>query len=205
MRVADVMTRAVVTAEPRTTFKEAVDLMVAHSVSALPVVDDLGRVIGIVSEADLMPKAAYPGAPRAWKAGARTVGDVMTTRPLCVHPGDTVPKAARMLVQGRYKRAPVVDENGFLLGVVSRVDLLGAFARPDAVLLDEVEAALADPTVTPEGHGVAAHVADGIVTLAGAVDTEADRRVVAAAVWHVPGVVDVVDRMDVARPTVRLP
>lgn len=216
MKVSDVMSRDVVSATPATTYKEAVDLMLGHDVGSLPVVDDLDRVIGIVSEADLVPKAGYSAARRrpllalldvvdgddaTWrKARARTVADVMTPRPTTVHPGDDVAFAARTLVRGRRKRVPVVDETGVLVGVVSRQDLLGAFTRPDAVIDDDVRVALGDPTRAPEGNHVVARVRDGVVTLTGTVASEVDRRVVARAVWHVPGVVDVVDEVTVPAP-----
>ncbi|HWL35582.1 MAG TPA: CBS domain-containing protein [Frankiaceae bacterium] len=213
MKVRDVMSRGVVSATPATTFKEAVDLMVAHDVGALPVLDDLGRVIGIVSEADLLAKAGYAGPPRrallalvdfvdgddaSWrKAHARTVGDVMTTRPHTLRPDQDIAVAARMLVRAGHKRAPVVDDTGLLVGVVTRQDLLGAYARPDETIAADVTSALADPTRTPEGNTARARVRDGVVTLTGSVTDELDRRVVASVTWRVPGVVDVVDELTV--------
>lgn len=213
MKIRDVMSRDVVSATPATTFKEAVDLMVAHDVGALPVLDELGRVIGIVSEADLLAKAGYSGAPRrallafidvvdgddaSWrKARARTVGDAMTTRPHTLHPEQDVGLAARMLVRSGHKRAPVVDDTGLLVGVVTRQDLLGAYTRPDEAIADEISVVLADPTRTPEGNGARAQVTDGVVTLSGSVTDELDRRVVTRVAWGVPGIVDVVDELTV--------
>ncbi len=196
MKVSDVMTRDVVSARPATSYKEAVDLLVGHDVSALPVLDDLGRVIGIVSEADFVPIAARR------KAHARNVGDVMTTRPVVLHPEQDVSVAARTLVGSRHKSAPVVDATDSLVGIVSRQDLLGAYVRPDDVIAADVAAALADPTRTPEGNAVAARVVDGVVTLSGRVVDDDDRRVVAAAAWRAPGVIDVVDEVTVS-PTAR--
>lgn len=200
MNVSEIMTRDVVTAMAGMTFKDATDAMVAHDVSALPVLDDLGRVIGIVSEADLVRRAATPG-----KHGPRTVGDVMTTRPVTVGAAEPVANAARLLHAGRLKHLPVVDDVGVLVGVVSRHDVLGVFLRPDAAIADEIDAALADPMRTPEGHRVRASVGDGVVRLTGDVETEDDRRVVAAAVWRVPGVVDVVDEVVAFGPAIRMP
>lgn len=191
MNVSDVMARDVLSVTVATPFKEAVDLLVSRGVSALPVVDDLGRVIGIVSEADLVPKVAERRRARS----VRTCGDVMTTRVVTVRPGDTVPQAASLLLDARVQRAPVVDDLGLLVGIVSRRDLLGAFVRPDEVIGADVAAALGDPMRTPEGNGVRATVRDGVVTLRGSVDTEADRRVVTGAAFRVPGVVDVVDEL----------
>ena len=200
MNVSEIMTRDVVTATPATTFKGAADAMVASEVSALPVVDDLGRVIGIVSEADLVRRAAKPGRP-----GPRTVGDVMTTRPFVVGAGEPVVQVARMLHAGRFKHLPVVDAFGVLVGVVSRHDVIGAFARPDEAIADEIGEALADPTRTPEGHHVRVSVRDGVVRLTGEVANEPDRRVVSAAAWRVPGVVDVVDEVDALGPAITVP
>jgi CBS domain-containing protein len=200
VNVSDVMTRDVLCVTVATPFKEAVDLLVSRGVSALPVVDDLGRVIGIVSEADLVPKVAE----RRHARSVRTCGDAMTTRVVTVRPGDTVPQAASLLLDARVQRAPVVDDTGLLVGIVSRRDLLGAFVRPDAVIGDDVAAALADPMRTPEGNGVRAAVRDGVVTLRGSVDTEADRRVVTGAAFRVPGVVDVVDELLVKGVPIRL-
>lgn len=200
MNVSEIMTRDVVTATPATSFKDAADAMVVHEVSALPVLDDLGRVIGIVSEADLVSRAAKPG-----RAGPRTVGDVMTTRPFTIGPAEPVVHAARLLHAGRLKHLPVIDEVGVLVGVVSRHDVLGAFARPDAAIADELGAALADPTRTPERHRVRATVRAGVVRLTGEVETEDDRPVVTAAAWHVPGVVDVVDEVAALGPAIPLP
>lgn len=211
MKVNDVMSTKVVSVRPRTSFKEAVGLMISHDVGALPVLDDLARVIGIISEADLVPKAAFGGAGHrpllalldlfdgdaaAWqKAHARTVAELMTTRPVVVHPDDDIASAARVLVHSRRKRAPVVDDTGVLVGMVSRQDLLGAYARPDTVIADDVTAALRDPTRAPEVTALHAAVRDGVVTITGDVQTDDDRRVVAAAAWRVPGVVDVVDQL----------
>jgi len=194
MKVAEIMTTAVVTATTETSFKDACDLLVGHGVSALPVVDDLGRVIGIVSEANLVPRLAAQRHPHT----GPTVADVMRADVVTTRPDADVATVARMLVSTRVKRLPVVDDLGVLVGIVSRHDLLGAYLRPDGVIGDDVTAALADLAQVPEGHGAFATVQDGIVTMHGTIGDESDRRVVLAAAWRVPGVVDVVD--DLAAP-----
>lgn len=196
MKVAEVMTKDVVTATPATTFKDACDLLVAHGVSALPVVDDMRRVIGIVSEADLVPRLAAGRHPHT----GDLVADVMSTGVVTTRPGADLATAARLLVSARVKRLPVVDDVGALAGIVSRHDLLGAYLRPDSVIGGDVAAALADPTRSPEHHGAFPTVRDGVVTLHGTVDSDTDRPVVLAAAWRVPGVVDVVDALTVATP-----
>ncbi len=196
MRVAEIMTKDVVTATPATTFKDACDLLVAHGVSALPVVDDVGRVIGILSEADLVPRIAAERHPHT---GA-TVADVMRTAVVTTRADADVATAARLMVSARVKRLPVVDDARVLAGIVSRHDLLGAYLRPDTVIGGDVAAALADPTRSPEHHAAFATVRDGVVTMHGTVGSDADRPVVLAAAWRVPGVIDVVDALTVATP-----
>src|SRR4051794_34305092 len=164
------MSTDVVAVEPRTPFKDAVAAMVAYDVSGLPVTDDLGRVIGVVTEADLIPKTGYGGRRRslaaalldvldgrrsAWeKSGARTVADVMSTGVVTVRPGDSVALAARTLLAAKVKRAPVVDDAGICVGVISRQDLLGAFYRPDALIATDLTELLADPMRAPEDLAV---------------------------------------------------
>jgi CBS domain-containing protein len=194
MKVADVMSTDVVTATPVTTFKDACDLLVSHGVSALPVVDELGRVIGIVSEADLVPRLAAERHPHTGPA----VADVMRTGVVTTRPDADVATAARVMVSARVKRLPVVDDVGVLAGIVSRRDVLGAYLRPDIAITSDVVVALADLTQVPEHHGAFPTVRDGIVTMHGAIDAENDRRVVLAVPWRVPGVVDVIDRLAAA-------
>ncbi|MEU2164046.1 CBS domain-containing protein [Streptomyces sp. NPDC019208] len=207
--VSDVMTHTAVAVGRHAAYKEIVELMDQWKISALPVVEGDGRVIGVVSEADLLPKEEFHlDAPTLgegarsdlWKAGAVTAGELMSSPAVTVQPGATIAEAARIMARRRVKRLPVVDRVGMLEGVVSRSDLLKVFLRTDDELAEDIRRqVLAD---LPAAVGVDASVTDGVVTLSGELR---DRRLVpllAKAVRAVEGVVDI--RVDltggVARP-----
>jgi CBS domain-containing protein len=207
MKVRDVMTSSVVTASPDTPFPELVERLLRYGISGLPVVGDAGELLGIVTEADLVSKEAYGGRRRrplevladlvaggetrwAVKGKGHTAADVMTRDVVTARPGDDVRATARRLLERRLKRLPVVDE-GRLVGIVSRTDLLRVLHRNDDDLARDVEAMLADPLRMPEHHEVEATVTDGVVTLRGSVRHPMDLPVVTAMVWQLPGVVDV--------------
>ncbi|MFI6931842.1 CBS domain-containing protein [Streptomyces sp. NPDC050287] len=200
--VSDVMTHAVVAVGRDAPFKEIVELMDRWRVSALPVLEGEGRVVGVVSEADLLAKEEFRDHDGRMseladlaKAGAVTAGELMSTPAVTVHADALLAEAARIMARRRVKRLPVVDAVGMLQGVVSRSDLLKVFLRPDEDLADEIRhtvlshvAAASDVTLTVEG---------GVATLGGALSDRALVPVLARAVRAVEGVVDV--RFDVAR------
>ena len=138
--VKDVMTTEVVVVRSETTFKELAAALRRYRVSALPVVDDAGRVLGVVSEADLLVKEALadPGLVAELvhhkdvrKAEGLTAGDLMTCPPVTAAPDDSIEQAARMMHFMRVKRLPVVNSGGQLVGIVSRADVLAVFDRSD--------------------------------------------------------------------------
>jgi len=216
MKIADIMTTDVVTATPETSFKDAVDLLLFHDVSSLLVLDAERRVIGIVTEADVLAKPAYGGRRRRalqvvadiltggdtnWvKSHARTAGQLMTTDLVVAKQDERVGAVARRMLDAKVKRVPVVDGAHHLVGIVSRHDLLGGYVRPDEIIADDVIAVLTDPMRCPEGRTARATVDEGVVTLVGEVRHPSDRRAVDAAVWRVPGVVDVIDWLDSREP-----
>jgi CBS domain-containing protein len=133
--VKDLMTTPVVTVGPATPFKEIVARLAEHRVSAVPVVDDHGRVLGIVSEADLLLKEEFPqpdrDIPMFWtkrrrlereKAAATTARDLMSIAVVSIAPEATAAEAARRMHSAKTKRLPVVAEGGRLVGIVSRGD-----------------------------------------------------------------------------------
>jgi len=143
--VKDLMTTQVVTAGPATSFKELVARLATHRVSAVPVVDEDRRVLGIVSEADLLLKEEFPdpdqNIPLFWtrrrrleraKAAGATARDLMTAAVASIFPEATVPEAARRMHTAGVKRLPVVDGDGRLVGIVSRADPPKVFLRADA-------------------------------------------------------------------------
>ncbi|MFE4665756.1 CBS domain-containing protein [Streptomyces sp. NPDC056716] len=204
--VSDVMTQTVAAVGPRAPFKEIVRLMRDWRVSALPVVEGEGRVVGVVSEADLLPTEelrddADVGPLRSRqpvdiaKAGARTAADLMSAPAVTVRAGATIAEAARVMARASVKRLPVVDDSGLLAGVVSRTDLLKVFLRGDDDIAAEVRHEVAAPLfVTPSPVHV--EVQDGVVTLTGRIRDTTLVPVAARLVRAVEGVVDV--RFDLA-------
>ena len=141
--VRDVMTPSVVAVRQEADFKEMVHVMRNHRVSAFPVLDAADRVIGVVSEADLLLKEAAPELPQgtvrlAWrpkersKAAGLTAAEVMTTPAVTIREDALVADAARVMKSRKVKRLPVVDDNGRLRGIISRADVLSVYERPDA-------------------------------------------------------------------------
>jgi CBS domain-containing protein len=203
MRVRDVMTTTVVTATLDTPFQTLVDLMMRHGVSGIPIVDAERRPIGIVTEADLVSKEAYGArrrlldvafrAENTWAAKARGLNaeEIMSTPVRTVRPDDQLRLAAARMVGTGVKRLPVVDDDGRLVGIVSRTDVLRALHRRDDELMFDVVRVLDDPLLAPEDHAVVASVHDGVVTLHGSVSTTSHVRLIEAMVREVPGVVDV--------------
>ncbi|RZQ65928.1 CBS domain-containing protein [Amycolatopsis suaedae] len=208
-RVRDVMTEEVVTVRATTSFKAVVQLLATHGIGSVPVVGDDRRVIGVVSEADLLPKQARSRAGRLWrrfsaraaKAGGRVAGDIMSSPVVTIGAGAGVGEAARTMVEHGVKHLPVVDEDGVLTGIVSRADLVNVFVRTDAELRAEIVAevlirALCLP-VTPADAGV--EVADGVVTLTGQVETRSLVPIAESLTRRVAGVVDVVNELTYQR------
>ncbi|MFC9329254.1 CBS domain-containing protein [Kitasatospora sp. NPDC057015] len=201
--VRDVMTRDVVRVAPATGFRAIVELLHAYGITAVPVVDDADRPVGIVSEADLLrtqsaqedPTALQPppaGGPD--RAGAATAQQLMTSPAVCVAPGATVVAAARLMAGRHIKRLPVVDGEGRLVGLVSRGDLLKAFLRDDrAIRQDIVEEVLGHVAgVSPAAVGV--EVAQGRVVLSGTIEAPHLVPIVLRLCRSVDGVVSVTDR-----------
>jgi CBS-domain-containing membrane protein len=194
--------------------------MLHHGISGLPVVDDQHHLVGMVTEADLVSKEAYGGRRRrvlelladlvaggetrwAIKGRAHTAGELMTTELHTANPNEDLRVAARRLVEHRLKRLPVVDD-GRLVGIVSRTDLLRVMHRRDEDLARDVAELLADPRRAPEAHAVEADVVDGVVRLRGTVRFPLDVPVLTGMVWTLPGVVDVRNEATGREPDPRL-
>ncbi|MFI8228820.1 CBS domain-containing protein [Streptomyces sp. NPDC085900] len=194
--VSDVMTQTVIAVGRDASFKEIVGLIDQWKVSALPVLVGEGRVIGVVSEADLLPKEEFrdggeEDAERAEreKAAALTAGELMSTPAVTVHADASVAEAARIMARRHVKRLPVVDSVGILQGVVSRSDLLKVFLRDDEEIAEEVRHSVLGqlPITSP----LTVSVADGVVTLGGVLPDRTLVPIVARAVRAVEGVVDI--------------
>jgi CBS domain-containing protein len=202
------MTPEVVTVDEGASFKEITATMADHRVSALPVLDDEGRVAGIVSEADLLLKEEFHEGPagghrfqgrrqrmeRAKAAGA-TAAELMTAPAVTVGPDATVTEAARLLHRHQIKRLPVVDPAGPLLGIVSRADLLKVFLRGDAEIAREVRQEVLLRAMWVDPDSVTVHVRDGVVTLTGQLERRSLIPIAVGLVHGLDGVVGVVDRL----------
>ncbi|MGW3248790.1 CBS domain-containing protein [Streptomyces sp. NPDC001070] len=195
--VGDVMTRKVVAVTPNTSFKEIVRTLEQWKVSALPVVADGFRVVGIVSEADLLRKEEHreydapPVGAGPDKAAAVTAEQLMTAPAVTVHEDAPLAQAARAMALHRVKRLPVVDAAGALRGVVSRGDLLKVFLRADEDIARDVREVIAGELLSDAWRFVDIEAADGIVTLSGLLADRSLVPVVARMVRSVDGVVDV--------------
>lgn len=203
--VKDVMTRRVVSVREQASFKEMADMLRRSRISAFPVLDSHDRVVGVVSEADLLVKEAVQAAGTSLVAALRhvreedkssgvTAGDLMTRPAITIGPDASVAEAARIMYDRRIKRLPVVNASGHLLGIISRVDVLAVFSRAD----DEIRAEIIHrvlpefATGRPADFDVTVH--DGIVTVSGPAQSDEARRAVVDAAQHVPGVVAVRER-----------
>jgi CBS domain-containing protein len=203
--VRHVMTTPVVTVRSDASFKEIVQTLLDHRVTGAPVVDDEQRMLGIVTQADLLAKEAYGSAPHrmldlvadlvvnrdpSWrlKATGLVAGDLMTRRVVTASPDEDATVAAHRMMEARVTRLPVVEDDR-VVGIVAREDLLRVFRREDAAIAGDVRTVLRDPLLTPENNAVTATVEDGVVTLDGTVPYPPDVSVLEAMVWRIPGVV----------------
>ncbi|WP_340562242.1 CBS domain-containing protein [Streptomyces sp. GSL17-111] len=200
--VSDVMTHTVVAVSPDAPFKEIVRTMEEWNVSALPVLEGDGRVVGVVSEADLLPKEEYRAEGPSLsgtegrldelaKAGGLVARDLMTAPAISVRADATLAHAARAMARRGVKRLPVVDTEGRLAGLVSRGDLLKVFLRPDEELAREVREHVVAPLFPHRDAGLEVRVREGVVTFTGHVPDAALVPVVARLARAVEGVVDV--------------
>ncbi|NES31288.1 CBS domain-containing protein [Micromonospora terminaliae] len=210
-QVQDVMTTAVATVRQDTAYREIVDVLIGRRVTAAPVVDGDRRVLGVVSETDLMYKLELSGQPRERrilpdrhrrearaKAGATRAADLMTAPPVTVAPDASLVEAARTMDARGVKRLPVVDDLGRLVGIVTRGDLLKVHLRPDADIRRDVRDEVLRRTLGVPGGVVDVTVDGGVVTLTGQLDRWSTVRLALRLAGQVSGVVQVVDALGYA-------
>lgn len=211
LRVRDLMTPNPVTVEPTATVKDIAEALLKHDIRSVPVVDIGDRMVGIVGEADLVCRDGYPtvrhhslghlldeapaGLRHRWPppADGLTAGEIMTTDVITCAPDEPVSTVTRRMLHREVRAVPVV-EDGRVVGMLSRHDVMRLFDRPDEEIRNRLAELLADPRMAPAGHAVEAHVRDGVVVLSGTVRRGDDGRVIGSLAREVPGVVDVIDR-----------
>lgn len=203
MRIDTIMRREVLTVRPATPLREVARLLVERGISGLPVVDEEGAVLGVVSEADFVLKESgapkhrrglerfFGGAPEAnAKVEATTAGEAMTAPAITVGSVTSLQEAARIMVERAVNRLPVVDD-GRLVGIVTRADVVRAFVRTD----EELQRIVVDDVVLGamwmDPAKVTVEVADGIVTIGGTLEKRSDGPILERLVRSVPGVIDV--------------
>jgi CBS domain-containing protein len=200
--VSDVMTQTVVAVGREANFKEIVRLMQEWKVSAVPVLEGEGRVFGVVSEADLLPKEEFRDSDPdrstqlrrlsdLAKAGSVSAGELMTSPALTVRANETLAQAARTMARAKVKRLPVVDDLSMLQGIVSRADLLKVFLRDDEDIAEQIRREVVSYLFPAPPSAVRVEVRDGIVTLSGRLRDTSLVPVAARLVRAVEGVVDV--------------
>jgi CBS domain-containing protein len=207
--VRDIMTTRVISARKDASFKDMAAMLRSSRISAFPVIDDAGRVIGVVSAGDLLVKeavlaeggsllAALRHIREDDKAAGVTAADLMTSPAITIGPEASVADAARLMYDRRVKRLPVVNAAGRLVGIVSRVDVLAVFNRPDDEIRSEVLHQVLPDMVAGTPTGFKVTVADGIVTISGNLASGQVGHAILDAVRHVQGVVAVRDRFSYA-------
>jgi len=207
MTVHDVMTEHVHTVRATTPLKDVARLLIEHGVSGAPVVDEGGRLLGVVSEADFLVKEQGAGAIRhralagllgesaetraqLGKLGARTAGEAMTAPPVTVSPATSIRDAASLMTARRINRLPVVDGDR-LVGIVTRADLVRAYLRTDDELLRTIreDVLLRILWLDPAGFELSVH--DGEVSIHGHLERRSTAEIVEETIRMVPGVVSV--------------
>ncbi|MFF4350055.1 CBS domain-containing protein [Streptomyces sp. NPDC001530] len=201
--VSDVMTRRVVALGRTATYKDIVKAMRQWNVSALPVLEEENRVIGVVSEADLLRKQEFRDADpddryarleqlaNLAKAGTVTAEELMTAPAVTVTANATLGQAARTMARAKVKRLPVVSDEDTLLGVVSRSDLLKVFLRDDEDIAEEIRLEIVARLFPAPLEPIRVEVRDGVVKVTGRVRDTTLVPIVTRLVRGVDGVVDV--------------
>jgi CBS domain-containing protein len=212
--VRDYMTTDVVALRPDDGFKEIVRALADREVSGAPVVSETGRVMGVVTEADLLHKEAFTpdagdpgryfasrGSTRAAeaKAAGATAADLMSAPAVTVTMDTPIAGAARVMAVHGFKRLPVVGDDGTLVGVVSRADIMGVFLVPDEELRRQVVSEVVERILGDSPERIRVQVRAGVVTLSGRLAAKSLIPLTVALTRGIDGVVDVIDELSYER------
>jgi CBS-domain-containing membrane protein len=214
--VKDVMSTHVMAVRPNAGYKQMAAMLHDRQVSAFPVIDEDNKVIGVVSESDLLVKEALegtvPGTLRGlaqWhvrsQVTAITAADLMTQPAVTIGPDEPVSHAARLMYNKRVKRLPVISDDGTLIGIVTRSDVLSVYRRPDAAIAREILEDLILGKLLCDPARFTVIVKDGVVTVAGAPETSLIGHDIINAIRPMEGVVAVRDQLSYPVDTPRLP
>jgi CBS domain-containing protein len=207
--VGDYMTVDVAVLRPDDHFKEIVRVLAERGVSGAPVVDETGCVIGVVSEADILHKEEFRPVTEetrryfesnrlraGWgEAGGETASELMSFPATTVTAHTPIARAARLMAERGVKRLPVVGEDGTLVGIISRADIMGVFLVPD----HEIREKVVERSLWVDPGRVQVEVAEGVVTLSGQINCKSLIPIVVALARSADGVVDVVDKLSYLR------
>lgn len=193
MNVVDLMTTEVIAVSRETGLRDAARLMFRNRVSGLPIVDDAGALVGIITEADFLKLEVE--RQEGTRGQGDTVGDVMSRGVVTVSPNVEIYEAAKIMAVQEIKRLPVVDEDNRLLGVISRSDIVSIFTRPDDVIEDEIREDLIRRVLFIDPDGVQVEVTNGVVTLSGQVATRSEARMLEELTNRLDGVLGVESKL----------
>jgi CBS domain-containing protein len=203
VKVRDIMTVNVATVGQEATLKQVASVLAEREISGVPVVNGEDNVVGVVSEADIILKAASrpesagvlgrffaPKAVDERHLAATTAGQAMTSPAVTVDAEQSVAEAARRMVEHKVNRLPVLLD-GKLVGIVSRADIVRTFTRPDGEIWEELRNDVLPRRLWISPEDVAITVAGGQVRIVGRVETRTVAELIEAFAWRVPGVVSV--------------
>lgn len=193
MNVVDLMTTDVIAVSRETGLRDAARLMFRNRVSGLPIVDEAGALVGIITEADFLKLEVE--RQEGTRGQGDTVGDVMSRGVVTVPPNVEIYEAAKIMAVQEVKRLPVVDEDNRLLGVISRADIVSIFTRPDDVIEDEIREDLIRRVLFIDPDGVQVGVANGVVTLSGEVTTHSEASMLEELTNRLDGVLRVESKL----------
>lgn len=187
MRVVDLMTTELIQVYPDTGIKEAARLMFRHRVSGLPVVDAGGRLVGIITEADFLRIEVARDGEETPEPIER-VSQVMSEDVVTIPPDAEISDAARLMASNDIKRLPVIGEDRRLLGIISRMDVVAVFTRPDEVVEDEIREDLLRRVLFIDPDEIEVTVANGVVRFSGQIGTRNESRILEELARRLDGV-----------------
>jgi CBS-domain-containing membrane protein len=194
MHVVDLMTTELIQVSPETGIKEAARLMSRHRVSGLPVVDPEGRLVGIITEADFL-RIEVARDEDDDPEPIETVSQVMSSDVVTISPDAGVSDAARIMATQDIKRLPVVGDDRRLLGIISRMDVVAVFTRPDEVVEDEIREDLLRRVMFVDPDQIDVTVSNGVVSFSGEIGTRNEARLLEELARRLDGVTRVENRL----------